>query len=75
MSLKDLCIDWVEERLFENDDGTFEIMMDPMDKNCEPEGPYTEEKALDILWQRAPGRVWEGLINAAEAKRDAIASE
>ena len=69
MSLKDLCIDWVEERLFENDDGTFEIMMDPMDKNCQPEGPYTEDEALEILWRRAPEYVYEGLIAAADARR------
>jgi len=69
MSLKDLCIDWVEERLFENDDDTFSIMMDPMDKTCEPEGPYTEEEAREILWERAPGMVWEGLVDAADARR------
>ena len=48
MSLKDKYYNWVEERKFDNEDGTFSIC-DPANNTTEDE-KYTENEIDDILW-------------------------
>ncbi len=51
MSLKDQCFAWVEERVWDNEDGTFSVY-DPVDNTIE-DTKHTEDEIYDLLWERA----------------------
>jgi len=51
MSLKDQCFKWVEERIWENEDGTFSIY-DPVDDTIESK-KYSRDEICDVLWNIA----------------------
>ena len=61
-----ICADWVEEHKFETDEGLF--ISDDGGETLD--GPYSEEAADDILWDRAvSGEAIEPYIDQADYLR------
>lgn len=52
MTYKDLLHSWVEDRKWENDDGTWQIY-DPFDGLMEDHIFLTEKQIDEVLWSRA----------------------
>ena len=60
MSHKDMCIDYVQDRLYEDDDGQWYIDWDLDGENLD--GPYNYNQAEEILWQNAVEAAHEQFI-------------